>query len=596
MTKRFFFLLILSFFSFSISLLLGLIQNAETVKNLLSLNPENSQQDQSGENSINTGLKNSGKDPYSDSSKDLAEIKRKSETYYLYGSAVINIQKGDLDKAQETIEQLLKNNPENSQFHIVAAQLYYEKKDTQRAKKEVESVLKQNENDYEAWRLLGLIYLDLFRKDEKQENLDKVLSSFRNVFKYHPEDIDELTLRITSLLLLEEGKNDDAIVYLQRLLQHYPSHPVAVQNLEKLYYEKKDLRPLLDLYKQLAEETPEDLTTQFKLADVAFKLRNYDDAEKALTYLDEEISKTEDAKINKDNWAVMLKQLGYILARENRLDEALDKLLKSRKIKEDSFTSYYIILVLMQRKDYDTARKELNIALKEYASSKEINDMKILNCQLLLKEKKNDEAMKEIDKLINTDKTNLDYKTAKARLLMSINEFQEAKGYLQELYRQYPSDTDIIFQLGCVLERLKEFAEAEKFLKLCIKLEPQNSAAMNYLGYMWADQGINLQDAENLIKKALDLDPTSSAYLDSLGWVYFKMGNYPKARFFLEKAIKAGVEGGEIYDHLGDLYYKINFIEEAIESWKKFLKEDDPNLDYEKILDKIKSAEDKFKK
>jgi tetratricopeptide (TPR) repeat protein len=562
----------------------------------LSLNPENSQQGQSGENSKNTGLKNSGTGPHADSSKDLAEIKRKSETYYLYGSAIINIQKGDLDKAQETIEQLLKNNPENSQFHIIAAQLYYEKKDTQRAKKEVESVLKQNESDYEAWRLLGLIYLDLFRKDEKQEYLDKVLSSFRNVFKYHPEDIDELTLRITSLLLLEEGKNDDAIVYLQRLLQHYPSHPVAVQNLEKLYYEKKDLRPLLDLYKLLAEETPEDLTTQFKLADVAFKLKNYDDAEKALTYLDEEISKTEDSKINKDNWAVMLKQLGYILARENRLDEALDKLLKSRKIKEDSFTSYYIILVLMQRKDYDTARKELNIALKEYASSKEVNDMKILNCQLLLKEKKNDEAMKEIDKLINTDKTNLDYKTAKARLLMSINEFQGAKCYLQELYRQYPSDTEIIFQLGCVLERLKEFAEAEKFLKLCIKLEPQNSAAMNYLGYMWADQGINLQDAENLIKKALELDPTSSAYLDSLGWVYFKMDNYPKARFFLEKAIRAGVEGGEIYDHLGDLYYKINFIEEAIESWKKILKEDDPNLDYEKILDKIKSAEDKFKK
>jgi tetratricopeptide (TPR) repeat protein len=215
---------------------------------------------------------------------------------------------------------------------------------------------------------------------------------------------------------------------------------------------------------------------------------------------------------------------------------------------------------------------------------------------LLQKENKNEEALKEIDKLIDADKINIEYKTAKARLLMSMNEFQDARDYLQELYKQYPSDTDIIFQLGCVFERLKEFSEGEKFLKLCIKLEPQNSAAMNYLGYMWADQGINLQEAENLIKKALELDPTSSAYLDSLGWVYFKMGNYAKARFFLEKAIKAGVEGGEIYDHLGDLYYKINFIEEAIESWKKILKEDDPNLDYEKILDKIKSAEDKFKK
>jgi tetratricopeptide (TPR) repeat protein len=596
MTKKFLFLLILSFFSFSISLLLGLIQNAETVKSLLSPAPEKNQRNQANENSKNGRYKSSGNNLVSDSSNDLTEIKRKSETYYLYGSAIIDIQKGELDKAQQTIEKLLKKNPENSQFHLVAAQLYLEKKDTQRAKKEVESILKKDESDFEAWRMLGLIYLDLFRKNEKEEYLDKVLSSFRNVFKYHPEDIDEITLRITSLLLLEQGKNDEAIVYLERLLLHYPSHPVAVQNLEKLYYEKKDFRSLLDLYKQLAEETPEDLTIQFKLADVAFRLKSYDDAEKALTYLDEEISKAEDSKINKDNWAVMLKQLGYILARENRLDEALDKLLKSRMIKDDFFTSYYIILVLMQRKDYDTARKELNIALQEYANSKEVNDLKILNCQLLQKENKNDEALKEIDKLINANKINIEYKTAKARLLMSINEFQDAKEYLQELYKQYPSDTDIIFQLGCVFERLKDFSESEKFLKLCIKLEPQNSSAMNYLGYMWADQGINLQEAENLIKKALELDPTSSAYLDSLGWIYFKMGNYAKARFFLEKAVKAGVEGSEIYDHLGDLYYKINFIEEAIESWKKILKEDDPNLDYEKILDKIKSAEDKFKK
>lgn len=595
MTKKFLLLLIFSIFSFSLSLVLGLIQNAATVKGILSSGPAKSQEDISRENAKNSSIRNSGTDS-SSSAKDVSDLKRKSDMYYLYGSAVIDIQKRDFDKAQKTIEQLLKNNPDNSQFHILAAQLFYEKKDNQRAKKEVEYVLKINESDYEAWRLLGLIYLDMFRKDEKQENLDKVLSSFKNVFKYHPEDIDELTLRITSLLLLEEGKTDEAVVYLQRLLQHYPAHPVAIQNLEKIYYEKKDLKSLLDLYKQLAEDQPEDLTAQFKLADVAFKLKNYDDAEQALTYIDEEISKAEDSKINKDNWAVILKQLGYILARKNRLDEALEKLLKSRKIKDDFFTSYYIILVLMQKKDYETARKEMNIALKDYAGKKEIDEMKILNCQLLLKENKFDDSMKEIDKLINSDKSNIEYKTAKAKLLMSANDFDEAKEYLQDLYSRYPSDTDIIFQLGSVLERLKEYSEAEKYLKLCIKLEPGNSAALNYLGYMWADQGINLQDAENLIKKALELDPTSSAYLDSLGWVYFKMGNYAKARFFLEKAVRAGVEGGEMYDHLGDMYYKINFIEEAIDSWKKVLKEDDPNIPYDKILDKIKSAEEKLKK
>lgn len=591
MKRKFFFLLLIAFSSFSISLVLGLIQNASTLKSFNFGQGEQKKAD-SGSNIQNNKNSNAGL-----SSENLkAKISKKAETYYLYSSAVLDIQNGKLDKAETSISKLLKLNPENLHFRLAAAQLYFQKGDSQKAQKETEYVIKQNESDYEAWRLLGMIYLDQFRKNEKQEYLAKVLNAFKNVYKFHPEDTDELTMRITSILMLDQGYIDDATVLLQKLLANYPSHPVAIQNLEKIYTDKKDQQSLFNLYKQITDETPEDLGTQFKLADIAFKLRKFDDAEKALIYLNEELSKTSGQDFNKDNLAIILKQLGYIYARKNRLNEALDSLLQSRKIKDDLFTSYYVILVLVQQKDYVTARKEMNIALKEYANLKDAFELKMLNCQLLQKENKNQDALKEIEKLISSDKSNIDFKTTKARLLMNINNFKEAKDYLKDLYKEYPSNTDVIFLLGTAHERLKEYNEAENYMRLCIKLEPGNSAVMNYLGYMWAEQGINLQDAENLIKKALDLDPTSSAFLDSLGWVYYKMGNYPKARYFLEKAVAEGVSGGEIYDHLGDLYYKINFLEEAIDSWKRCLSEDDINIDYEKIQSKIDAAEKKFKK
>lgn len=594
MNKKFLFLLVFAFLSFSLSILLALMQN--TYGFIGFFLDAGKQEEKTNITSANNSEKNLLNKSDAAEVLDAAKIRKKADTYYQYSSAILAIQNGDLDKAENTIMSLLKDNPENTHFHLAAAQMYLQKQNSQKAKSEVEYVIKQTENDYEAWRLLGLIYLDYFRKDEKQEYLDKVLDAFRNVYKYHPQDTDEITLRITSILLLEEGKNDEALIYLQKLIQNYPSHPVAVQNLERIFSEKKDLHSLLNLYKQLTEEIPEDLATQFKLADVAFKLKNYDDAEKALMFLDEAMSKSEDQQINKDNLAVIQKQLGYIFARKNKLNDALNKLIKSRKIKDDFFTTYYIILVLMQKKEYDTARKEMNIALKQYADGRDSDDLKILNCQLLQKENKNPDALKEIDRLIAADKTNLEFKLTKSRMLMNINKFDEAKSFLKELYKQYPSNTDVIFQLGMAHERLKESIDAENLLRLAIKLEPGNSAVMNYLGYMWADQGINLQEAESLIKKALDLDPTSSAYLDSLGWVYYKMGNYAKSRFFLEKAVKSGVEGGEIYDHLGDLYYKISFLEEAVEYWKKCLSENDLNLDYEKIQEKIDTVEKKLKK
>ena len=61
--------------------------------------------------------------------------------------------------------------------------------------------------------------------------------------------------------------------------------------------------------------------------------------------------------------------------------------------------------------------------------------------------------------------------------------------------------------------------QAEKYLKKCLEMSPDFSEAMNYLGYMWAERGVNLSRAKELIDKAVKLEPKNAAYLDSLAWV-----------------------------------------------------------------------------
>ena len=48
----------------------------------------------------------------------------------------------------------------------------------------------------------------------------------------------------------------------------------------------------------------------------------------------------------------------------------------------------------------------------------------------------------------------------------------------------------------------KSIAPQTKFRK-CIELNPEHADAYNYLGYMYADDGINLDEAVSLVKKAL---------------------------------------------------------------------------------------------
>ena len=94
------------------------------------------------------------------------------------------------------------------------------------------------------------------------------------------------------------------------------------------------------------------------------------------------------------------------------------------------------------------------------------------------------------------------------------------------------------------------------------------------MGYLYADQGKNLEKAEAMIRIALKSEPNNMAYLDSMGWVLFKLKKYKQAQEYLEKAHKLpGGGDSTILDHLADCYYKLNKKKQALELWKKALEE-----------------------
>src|ERR671935_1547634 len=109
--------------------------------------------------------------------------------------------------------------------------------------------------------------------------------------------------------------------------------------------------------------------------------------------------------------------------------------------------------------------------------------------------------------------------------------------------------------------------------KRVLSMEPQNSMALNYLGYMLADRGVRLEEALGYIKKAVQLDPANGAYLDSLGWAYFRLGNYDIAEEQLRKASERMGSDPTVQDHLGDLYQKTGRLKLAAAHWERALEE-----------------------
>ncbi len=120
---------------------------------------------------------------------------------------------------------------------------------------------------------------------------------------------------------------------------------------------------------------------------------------------------------------------------------------------------------------------------------------------------------------------------------------------------------------GICFERSKNWPKAEADFKKALELYPEEPLVLNYLGYSWIDQGMNLDEAFKMLRRAVDLKPTDGYIVDSLGWAHFKLGHYDEATEELEKAIELKPADPVVNEHLGDAYWRVNRRTEAHFQW-----------------------------
>ena len=138
----------------------------------------------------------------------------------------------------------------------------------------------------------------------------------------------------------------------------------------------------------------------------------------------------------------------------------------------------------------------------------------------------------------------------------------------ENVAREKPGLADIHRKLGMCYEQTDQPHKAEAAFAKALELNPNDSGALNYLGYWWADEGRNLEEAIELITRAVELHPDNGYYADSLGWVYFKIGEADKAVIWLEHAIQLAPDDAVIHDHLGDVYWHLGRPLEARYKWQ----------------------------
>lgn len=153
----------------------------------------------------------------------------------------------------------------------------------------------------------------------------------------------------------------------------------------------------------------------------------------------------------------------------------------------------------------------------------------------------------------------------------------------------------VLFDLGRSLERAGQYDRAVAIFQRLLALDQDHADASNYLGYMLAERGERLTEAKKLIERALKIDPENGAYLDSLGWVYYQLKQYENAARWLDRALTVEeetlrqtnpnspiVDGlrenlAVIHEHAGDTAHKMGDFSRASHHYERAIEFDPDN-------------------
>ncbi len=359
------------------------------------------------------------------------------------------------------------------------------------------------------------------------------------------------------------------------------------------------------LYQKLLQEYP-------GLEDVAFVLGNLlEECGKK----EEALSLYEDALVQRPTHERIRRRLGEWYLAAEQWDRAI---LHFSQLPQDLETAQSLAMAYYHLEEYEDCRRIARDALTRHGDDAPL----FYYLGRSLTEMENfPEALKAFEDLIRLDQHSEDGWVNAGYLYLSMKRYAEAQSLLRQGLKLLPHNSRIWFFLGVATADLEDFQGAVVALKKAVTLDPENvtylfelgrvqdraeqldegirtfekllsvdpeyTLALNYLGYLFADKGIRLDESLTMLKKAVLKEPKNGAFLDSLGWVYFRLGDLEEAEHYIEQASQLEEENAVIIEHLGDVAEALGKTEEAMIQWKRSLELDPDNRSVQKKLELI---------
>ena len=259
--------------------------------------------------------------------------------------------------------------------------------------------------------------------------------------------------------------------------------------------------------------------------------------------------------------------------RNQRTDLSLIFLLMSVELKPDQDFAWLTLSGLYEQ--FQTPAKAVAALGKVTPTSPLSWQSRLRMAALDAQEDRLDSAITRLRALVAEKPARIDAALTLADLLRSKERYADAVAAYDVAVSRLPKAEErhwvVYFGRGIVLERVKQWLKAEADMKTALELSPDQPYLLNYLGYSWVDQGVNLEAGMKMLKRATELRPDDGAISDSVGWAYYRIGQFDTAVEWLERASEQKGDDATIVEHLGDTYWHVGRRREARFQWERAL-------------------------
>jgi len=488
--------------------------------------------------------------------------------------AILLIKMDHKAQAAGVLEEIISSNPEDTENRMLLAKVYRSMGQLDRAVAIYQELLKVKE-DHDTLLMLGTLYAQKKEYDKAQKILNRLIEL---------EGDSYLAYYSLARLYRELQYYDQAAAAYEKALDLNWFERLAYEVAE-FYEEQKEYDKAIGVYNRIIEEDQASDLAKTRLVNLYLTLGKNDEALNLLRDLRQIMPESHNVDIT----------ISRILLSQEKYDEAimiLEDVLQTNP--ELTIVRYMIGMAYYRNNNFQEAEENLEAIPPE---SNLYEDAIFLRLKILGENDDQAAAIELLKQQIGDATTRKpSFYILLASLYRENEEVEKGRETYEQGIRLYPDDIDLLYNYGIFFEKTGEQDEAMEKMQAVLVKDPGNGAALNYVGYTWADNNINLGKALEYIKKAVEILPEDGYVRDSLGWVYYRLGDIEQAVIELEKAAEMVEDDPIIKEHLGDVYLHKKQFEKALSVYEQAYQlfvEDEKKQQVKIKIDSIKFRSEK---